>query len=41
MSRFRLSAEATQDVTEIYEYIAKDSIEAADCVRTEIYDALS
>ncbi|MGH9327171.1 MAG: type II toxin-antitoxin system RelE/ParE family toxin [Terriglobia bacterium] len=41
MSRFRLSPEATQDLTEIYEYIAQDNIGAAERVRAEIYDALS
>jgi plasmid stabilization system protein ParE len=40
MSRFRLSPEAAQDLTEIYEYIAQDSIEAAERVRAEIHQEL-
>jgi len=41
MSRFRLSPEAAQDLNHIYEYIAQDSVDAAEKVRGEIYDALS
>ena len=40
MTRFRLSPEAAQDLIDIYEYIAQDSIEAAERVRTEIYEAI-
>lgn len=40
MTRFRLSPEAVQDVIDIYEYIAQDSVDAAERVRAEIYDAL-
>jgi plasmid stabilization system protein ParE len=40
MTRFRLSPEAVQDLIDIYEYIAQDNLEAAERVRTEIYDAI-
>jgi plasmid stabilization system protein ParE len=40
MTRFRLSPEAAQDLTDIYEYIAQDNLEAAERVRTEIHDAI-
>ena len=40
MMHFRLSPEAFQDLTNIYEYIAQDNLEAAERVRTEIYDAI-
>ena len=40
MTRFRLSPEAAQDVIDIYEYIAQDSVDAAERVRAEIYDAI-
>ena len=40
MTRFRLSPEAAHYLTEIYEYIARDSVDAAERVRTEIYDAI-
>jgi plasmid stabilization system protein ParE len=40
MTRFRLSPEAAQDLNDIYEYIARDNFEAAEHVRTEIYDAI-
>ena len=40
MTRFRLSPEAAQDLIDIYEYIAQDSIEAAERVHTEIYEAI-
>lgn len=35
MTRFRLSPEASHDLTEIYKYIAQDSIDAAELVRAE------
>src|SRR5271163_5159981 len=38
MSAFRLSPEASQDIFEIYEYIAQDSVEAAE--RVELLDAM-
>jgi plasmid stabilization system protein ParE len=40
MKSFRLSPEAAQDLIEIYEYIAQDSLEAAERVRIEILEAL-
>jgi antitoxin ParD1/3/4 len=40
MNRFRLSLEAAQDVIDIFEYIAQDSPDAAERVRSEIFDAL-
>ena len=40
MSAFRLSPEASQDIIEIYEYIAQDSIEAAERVRVELLEAM-
>lgn len=40
MNAFRLSPEASQDIIEIYEYIAQDSIEAAERVRMELLDAM-
>ncbi len=40
MTRFRLSPEAAQDLADIYEYLAQDSVDAAERVRTEIYDAI-
>jgi len=40
MSAFRLSPEASQDIFEIYEYIAQDSVEAAERVRVELLDAM-
>jgi len=40
MTRFRLSPEAAQDIIDIYEYIAQDSVDAAERVRAEIYDAI-
>jgi plasmid stabilization system protein ParE len=40
MTRFRLSPEATQDLIDIYEYIAQDGVDAAERVRAEIYDAI-
>jgi plasmid stabilization system protein ParE len=39
MTAFRLSPEATQDLVEIYEYIAQDNIEAAERVRIELLEA--
>ena len=40
MSSFRLAPEAARDIEEIWEYIAADSIEAADRVIDEIYQTL-
>ena len=40
MSGFVLHPEAYTDLEEIWEYIAADSLEAADQVREEIYDAI-
>jgi len=40
MSGFVLHPQAYTDLEEIWEYIAADSLEAADRVREEIYDAL-
>ena len=40
MRRLRLSPDAAQDLSEIYEYIAQDSVDTAEGVRTGIYDAL-
>jgi plasmid stabilization system protein ParE len=40
MSDFVFHADALKDLDEIWEYIASDSIEAADRVREEIYDAI-
>jgi len=40
MTSFRLSPEAAQDLIEIYEYIAQDSLEAAERVRIELLEAL-
>jgi len=37
---FVLSGEATQDISEIYEYIAQDSAEAAERVRMELLNAM-
>lgn len=40
MNAFRLSPEASQDIIEIYEYIAQDSVEAAERVCTEFLEAM-
>ena len=40
MSGFVLHPQAYTDLEEIWEYIAADSLEAADRVREEIYDAI-
>jgi len=40
MSGFVLHPAAYQDLDEIWEYIAADSIDAADRVREEIYEAI-
>lgn len=40
MNTFRLSPEASQDIIEIYEYIAQDSVEAAQRVRLELLKAM-
>ena len=36
MKKFGLTAEAAGDITEIFDYIAEDSIDAAQRVRAEI-----
>ena len=38
MKKFRLSAEAAGDLTEIFDYIAEDNIAAAQRVRAGIHD---
>jgi len=40
MNAFRLSPEASQDLTEIFEYIAQDNREAAERVRVELLEAM-
>jgi plasmid stabilization system protein ParE len=40
MSGFVLHPDACTDLEEIWEYIAADSLDAADRVREEIYDAI-
>jgi plasmid stabilization system protein ParE len=40
MTSFRLSQEAAEDLFEIYEYIAQDSVEAAERVRIELLEAM-
>ncbi len=40
MNAFRLSPEASQDLTEIFEYIAQDNWEAAERVRVELLEAM-
>jgi hypothetical protein len=40
MTLFRLSAEAAQDLIEIYEYIVQDSVEGAERVRIELLEAM-
>jgi plasmid stabilization system protein ParE len=40
MSAFRLALEASHDLMEIYEYIAQDSVDAADRVREELLEAM-
>lgn len=40
MKSFRLSPEAAEDLAEIYEYIAQDSLQAAERVRIELLDAM-
>ena len=40
MSAFRLSLEASQDLIEIYEYIAQDNVDAAERVRLELLEAM-
>ncbi|MFQ5789263.1 MAG: type II toxin-antitoxin system RelE/ParE family toxin [Acidobacteriota bacterium] len=39
MKGFRLSPQAFQDIDEVWEFIGKDDIDAADRVRDEIFDA--
>lgn len=40
MKKFRLTAEAAADLTQIFDYIAEDSIDAAQRVAAEIYDEM-
>jgi plasmid stabilization system protein ParE len=40
MTTFRLSPEASQDLAEIFEYIAQDNVDAADRVREELLEAM-
>jgi plasmid stabilization system protein ParE len=40
MTTFRLSPEASQDLAEIFEYIAQDNADAADRVREELLEAM-
>jgi antitoxin ParD1/3/4 len=40
MSEFVLHPQAYKDLEEIWEYIAADSLDAADRIREEIYDAI-
>jgi plasmid stabilization system protein ParE len=40
MSDFVLHPEAEQDIADIWEFIAEDSIDAADRVRDEIHDCI-
>lgn len=40
MNAFRLSPEASQDLTEIFEYIAQDNVDAAERVRVELLEAM-
>ena len=39
MSRYEVTAQAKEDVLTIWEYIARDSLQAADRVETAIYEA--
>jgi plasmid stabilization system protein ParE len=39
MSEFVLHPDAVKDLEEIWEYIAADSLDSADRVREELYDA--
>jgi plasmid stabilization system protein ParE len=40
MKSFRLSPEAAQDLLEIYEYIAQDSVAAAERMRIELLEVM-
>jgi len=40
MKPFRLSAEASQDLIEVLEYIAQDNVDAAERVRLELLEAM-
>ena len=40
MKKFRLTAEAAADLTEVFDYIAEDSIDVAQRVAAEIYDEM-
>jgi plasmid stabilization system protein ParE len=41
MSKFALHPEAYSDLTEIWEYIAADNLDAADRVIDEVYEAIT
>ena len=41
MSRYRLTSKAVADLSEIWSYIARDNVAAADRVETAIYSACS
>ena len=40
MKPFRISPEAAANISEIWEFIARDNLEAAERVRLELYDAI-
>ena len=40
MNPFRISPEAAANISEIWEFIARDNLEAAERVRLELYDAI-
>lgn len=40
MKRFRLTAEAAADITEIFDHIAEGSIDAAQRIRAKIHDEM-
>ncbi len=41
MTHFRLSPEAAQDIIDIYEFIAQGSVDAAEQVRNEVFEAIA
>ena len=40
MTHFRLSPEAAQDIIDIYEFVAQHSVDAAEEVRNEVFEAI-
>ena len=40
MKNFRLTAEAAEDLTKIFDYIAEDSVDAAQRGASEIYEEM-